>query len=662
MWIALAETVAGVGNLVLLALLLGGLVVSVRRVLGLRVGWVRTVFVMFVGWAVLLPTSVRFAVAFDIASVDGRLRTSNGVALAFFAVVTLWIFLACLIALLVLEVLIPTGRVPGPRSALLGFVAWLKRTKRFTIMSWIGITTGVNVVLRGGPGSTDFGSTMTVFLNRAGVTFIKLGQVLATRDDLFSRDTTAALSTLQAQAEPAPAEDIVSVFTADIGRAPDEAFAVFVYEPLAAGSIAQVHAAVLRDGREVVVKVQRPGARAQVAVDTDILSRVAGTLESRWGWASDIALTDIVSQFADSLHDELDHRREATQTIAAAAAFSSFDDIVVPTVFPELSGSRTLVLERLHGRPLAGGLAEDTFVSDEQRAALARTLINATLEAILIKGVFHADLHPGNILILDDGRLGIIDFGSVGLLGSDLRQLLGALLIGVFVDDAATVTSSVMLAFDTPDDIDVERLRRDLGRELAALRGRESLDTESVARVFGVLRDHRVRVPGDVLAAMRTLASVDAAVHILDPTTGFLRVAQEALPSILARAADLKTIAARTVAGAIVSASIVQRLPERIEVLTRNLQGGSTLSAARPISHPDDRRWLRMRVTDVLTAGFGMVACVLAVVLILAPSGPLLTPRLSLAALTGLGLGFCGVILALRVVIRAFPLGPDTDH
>lgn len=651
-WGPLSGALAVLVSLGGLGLTLVVLVTAVRRALGVRIGWVRAGLVLFVAWGVGFPLSGTLAVALGVASPDGSLMASEMVAGLFFLAVLAWIFVACLAALIVLEAFLPTGRVPGPREAWTRSVRAIRRSLRYGRITWVGATTGMNAVIRFGPRSEVFGEAFVRFCNRAGVTFVKLGQILATRTDLFPVEFTTAISALQTEADPEPTANVVATVHSEHGIAARDLFRSFDEIPLGAASVAQVHAATLRDGRDVVVKVQRPGARAQVEVDTDILIRLARTIESRQPWAREMDLLGLVSGFAASLRDELDYRLEARNTVVGAAVLSVHEDIVVPAVIPELSTRRVLVLERLKGRPLT----EETVagLDPQRRAALARTLITASLTTILVEGVFHADLHPGNILVLDDQRLAILDFGVIGVLDSETRRLLGGLLLAVLAGDAALATTTLTLAFETRPALDMGRLRRDLGREITMLRLQDRLDVDAVARVFEVLRAHGVRVPGDAAAAVRTLANIDGAVRIIDPATSLIEVARTLAPDIVRDQFDLKQSLAELAGTTLAVGVVATRLPARLDRITEALGRPSLGGGTRIFHDPDDRRWIRAQITDVLTAGFGMIACVIAVILVLHTGGPMLTPLLSLSALCGAFVGAGGVVLALRTLVRLF--------
>ncbi|MGC5028242.1 ABC1 kinase family protein [Tsukamurella sp. DT100] len=625
-----------------------------RRSLGARPGWLRTVLVALLMIAVALPVTSWAAVTSGIAEPGGTLLVGTGTAVAFFLVAGLWLFAGSLAALVLLEIVAPTGTAPGPRDLLVRARGRLRRTRRYLTITAIAARSGAGSALRAGPSSPEFGPALVRLLNGCGVTFVKLGQILGTRDDLLPADLTRALSTLQSSAEPVATDRIMAVVAAEVPGEPDRAFARFDPTPLAAASVAQVHTARTAGGEEVVVKVQRPEAREQVTVDCDILLRFARTAEQRLAWARDVGVSRLAQGLVASLREELDYRTEAANTAALAATVADRDDVVVPRIDRDLSTSRLLVMERLPGVPLSGGPAVVVGLDEEIRARIAHDLLGALLDGIFVHGVFHADLHPGNIMVLPDGRVGLLDMGAVGVLDGELRVLLAMLLDAALNDDPVVTVDTMLLAFDAPDEVDRETLLRAVGREITLIGLQGGVSAESFGRLFAVLRTHRVGVPGDVAAAFRSLASVERALGMLVPGLDVQEAIRAEMPRLVREVASPERMARRAASTAAVGAAVARRLPGRADRIAGALAAGTFTVRTRATAHPDDRRWLRGRVTDAMGAVLALAAVVAGVVLMVVPGGPAITPQLTAFALAGATVGFVGTVLAMRTVFRLF--------
>ena len=628
----------------------GVMAVVIRRILA-GVGWIRTVVVSLIVLVSVVPVSTVVGKRMGIFTADGGLAVSWAVAAVVSLAVVLWVFASALLVLVLLEIVVPTGSVPGPVEAIKGIGRTSKRMRRYMQLSWILTKTGLGAMLRGGPSAPGFGDALVALINQAGVTFVKMGQILSTRGDLLPEPVVKSLSSLRENAAPSPPSDVRAMLEREWGRPVDEVFSSFEEKPFAAASTAQVHAAKMRDGRHVVVKVLRPGARAQVAVDSDILMRFTQILESRFEWARGMGVADLGKGLVKSLTEEMDYRREASNTQAVRRALAGHHDIVVPEIDTELSTRDVLVMTRLHGKSAADA-AEGLPV--ERRRELAEDLMQATLEGILVNGVFHADLHPGNILVLDDGRLGLLDFGTIGVIDSETRQLLAAIMLSLVADDSAAATTAVTMAFDVDDTVDRRELQRGLGRVMTLLAQSGAENAAVFQDLFGVLRENWIGVPGDVAGAFRTLTSLDGTMRALVPDGSLFGNAKGRMAGLLKELAAPSSIVKSSAATALTSAVVLKRMPGRAERITDQLARGELTIHSRALSATEDRRWVRSMLDDALSAVFAVVAIAMATVFLIMPGGDVIVGQLTAYHLVAYLLGFCGFVLVLRLLIRIF--------
>ncbi|GDY54600.1 hypothetical protein SVIO_052230 [Streptomyces violaceusniger] len=436
--------------------------VAARRLLDLRVGVIR----MLLTGLVAIGGLAMFAGAMQQPGQQGAL---TGVQVGCTLLLAMG-FMA------VSEVLLPSGAAL-PMVLLRTLRSRVARTRRYAHISSIVLRHGLRPYLLGRDGGRTgsregkrhLARPLRLALEEAGPTFVKLGQMLSTRHDLLPPEYVSELSRLQYQVPAEPEAHILEQLRRELGGPVEEIFAEFDSTPLAAASIAQVHLARLHSGRKVAVKVQRPGIRTSVERDLDIICRMARMLEQRARWARALGVVALADGFAVSIQEEMDFRVEARNLATVRAAWerrAPDETIALPAVHDALSSERVLVLEWLPGLPISAG-GEFGGENAERRDALARALLTNQLLQILVDGIFHADPHPGNILLLEDGRIGLIDFGSVGRLDSSLRASLTRFLLAVHNADPAAMCDALLEVLARPEEINEQELERALGRFMA---------------------------------------------------------------------------------------------------------------------------------------------------------------------------------------------------
>ncbi len=384
------------GPLFVLATILtvGVLASIVRRLLGVRFSATRLVLAAGISWGTSAPIMTAML---GPKTPDGHLEDSTKPLLL--VLTLLIVLLPSMVFLVVAEALAPSGSLPTPLEWVRGLRQRIARSRRYWRFTMILMRHGLGPYLRGRRPRANVGRSLRGALNDGGLTFIKFGQILSTRRDLLPAEVVEELSLLQHQAAFVAWPEIEAVLVAEYGSV-ETVFERFDREPMAAASVAQVHSARLVSGQEVVVKVRRPGVTSQVGRDLDIIRRLARTLERRTSWARSLGVRALAEGFAAALREELDFRIEARNL--AAVAVTRVEGVAVPKAFTEHSSARVLVMERFEGEPLRCALpqsAERGIVARE----LAARLLDYLLRQVIIDGVFHADPHPGNILLLTDG-------------------------------------------------------------------------------------------------------------------------------------------------------------------------------------------------------------------------------------------------------------------
>jgi ubiquinone biosynthesis protein len=354
-------------------------------------------------------------------------------------------------------------------------------------------------------------------MEEMGPTFIKFGQILATRVDLFSPEWIAEFEKLHDRVPPLPFETLRPQLEEDLGAPASEIFAEFDETALAAASIAQVHKARLPTGERVIVKIRRPSIRPTIEADLRLLERLVNIIERESPDARRFHPQEVVRQFKLSLRNELDLLTEARNTERAANNFKGDPHIVIPRIFWEYCGERLNVQKYIDGIP--GREIHGLTAAGFDRKLLAQRGADAVLKMVLIDGFFHADPHPGNFIYVPINRLAFIDFGMVGSLSELRRGQVVDLLNAIVVRDAPTI---VEVLLDWADDTSpsTERLVSEVGMFVDKYHGvalRQLRLADILGDMTALMRDHRLTLPPDLTMLFKTLITLEGMGRQIDP-------------------------------------------------------------------------------------------------------------------------------------------------
>jgi len=370
-------------------------------------------------------------------------------------------------------------------------------------------------------------------LETLGPTFIKFGQALSIRADLFPADVIAELSRLQDDVPPLPFDVIRTSIETELGRPIEAVFARFDPVALAAASIAQVHRATLAGGEEVAVKVRRPGISATIEGDLAIMAQLARLVERYMPDAELYGPSRLVAEFARTVRREQDLAREGRTIERFARNFADDPAVHFPRVYWEQTRPGVLTLEYLDGVKLSEILRSGEGFD---RPLIARRGAEVILKQILRFGLFHADPHPANVLVLPGTVIGLLDFGSVGRLDRAVRETFASFVLAVLRGDAERMADAVLSVERPPGELNVSELKQDLAEMLESYSGMrlgELVVGELLRESLEVMSRHRLRFPADLLLLARAFMIVEAVGRQLDPNFQLVEQARPMVEEIL---------------------------------------------------------------------------------------------------------------------------------
>ncbi len=458
-------------------------------------------------------------------------------------------------------------------------------------------------------------------LEALGPTFNKLGQLLSTRPDLLPEPYIAALERLQDQVEPFPGAEAERIVEEELGARVSRLFLEFDPVPEAAASLGQVHRAVLRDGRRVAVKVQRPGIRETVRQDLEALSEIAGVLQEHSDTARRYDLVGLLEQFRLALVRELDYRLEAANLERLANELAEIEAIVVPRPLEDLTTSRVLTMQWVDGRKITE--LSGVVRTEVDGHALAEELFRAYMKQILVDGFFHADPHPGNVMLTRDHRLALIDVGMVAQLSELVRDRLLRLLLALSEGRSDEVSRMAIALGEAEADFDEPLCRRAVADAMATYQATPASQVEAgrvLTQLMQATTSCGLRLPPEFGLLGKTLLSLDRVGRTLDP--GFdpnAAIREHAAETLRKRL--LHSLSPGVLFGNLLELNeFVQRLPARLNRLMDGLEAGPELRV-RVVD--EDRIIAGMqKIANRITVGLLLAALVVGAAMLMRVSTP----------------------------------------
>jgi ubiquinone biosynthesis protein len=623
--------------------LLAAFVVTIvgSRLLGARRGWLQMTVAGVVGWT---------AGVISAGALTGWRWDSAAMVIAAFAFGTLCTMLVAL----GMDLLSPPGSLPRGQAA--GLVTFRNPIRH--ISAQVRVLRRYRSVLKAarhnglammGPGDDSFPERLRKTLEDAGGMFVKLGQVASTRGDLLPPAWCEELARLRTKASPLPEETMRPWINANLGSDASETFHDFDWRPLGSASIAQVYKATLGDGTPVIVKVQRPGMQEVVATDGAAMLQLAGLVERSTVTGVAVRPRDLMIDFLDNIRQELDFRIEAANAVELATALSASEGVRVPLVYPELSSEKILVQERIQGVSVTDRDTLREWNIEPRR--LAQRLFNSFSSQIFDAGLFHADPHPGNILVQQDDTIVLIDLGAVGRLARGQRSHVLTMLTAAASGDVRGLRGALFEVASVEEIGNTRELEFALEDLLArAVRSGRGFSVESFQDLVVLVGHFGIRMPKWFGTLIRTLLTLEGTLRSIDADFSLVEAAQRssgARKNTLPGISSLRDVLSEE---AMAQLPRLQRLPERVDDLLGQVVRGELSARVSLFTRPRDEQLLRTLAnrlaTSIICASLGIGS----VILLGVGVGPKVTSTVTLNEVLGyIGMA-AAAILAMRIV------------
>lgn len=417
---------------------------------------------------------------------------------------------------------------------------------------------------------------LRIAFEELGPTFIKLGQLFASRPDIVGVNWAEEFKKLQDQVPAFDFEEVKRVIEKELKRELEEIFISFNPEPLGSASIAQVHEAVLKNGREVIVKVRRPRLKEQILLDLNILQGIAKLMEKYIPESKLFDPSGVVSEFSKSLLKEIDFRKEATNALVFRDNFKDCEFVVIPTVYRELTTERVLVMERIKGERI------DNIEYLQARALVPERILEALIYAYFLQifkhGFFHGDPHPGNILVTEEGKIAFVDFGIIGRIDEDFIEAYTNVAVAIVKHDIDLLINEYLKLGLLPDEVDIENLRRELRKEIDEIlfpiynyKLGEIEISEVIDSIMKTALRYRFRLLPELLLIDKVLIMIEGLTRELCPQKSIIELVKPYVEELIAERIKPEFILRKTQRALEEAKAALENIPAQLKIVLKKL-------------------------------------------------------------------------------------------
>ncbi len=447
------------------------------------------------------------------------------------------------------------------------------------LLDQTGISGGLRIpwrkTVRRGHEKLTTARRIRLVLEELGPTFIKLGQLMSTRPDLFPPDVIMELEHLQDQVQPVSFEEIKTIIEEELGASVAEVFAGIETAPLATASIGQVHRGRLAAGEEVVIKVQRQSVDRLIETDLEIMFDIARLLEWRTSWGRFYKLGEMVEEFARAIRQEVDYTYEARNAERFRENFAGENEVVSPEVFWPFTTRRVLVLEYVEGIKITA--LEELRAAGYNLSNVAKKVANAVFKQILVDGFFHGDPHPGNIAVLPEEKIFFMDFGMVGRLDDYLKDQFAAMLLHIVRRDLDGIVRVLLEIGKAHGKVNKQNLRKDINYLFSKYYDRPLKEIrigEALRELLGMSYVYRIRIPAEVVLLTRTLLLLEGTIEKLSPGVSIVDLAEPFGKKLLYEKMAPGRVAKKIIDYGLDIITISRDLPRRADNLLHTMEAG----------------------------------------------------------------------------------------